>query len=603
MVARQGRTHISIERKLPLLITALLLVLVAIGSWAAYRQVRVSAVDANRSNLERAAGQLANLIGSSGATRLQQMSAAGLDRAVRVALAGGPVEGATESLRPFFSTEDSLSVELRRPNGSIVTRLGRYPDGWSEDEIRRVRSLDGTTSGYSDLRIVNGKPYLWLVAPLRNGETVIGSIAELISVGDSASSAVGQLIGPSSSVYYTNQDGGPWVRLDGSLAEPAFADPMSPPATYTLPDGRGTAAAATALAPNSRIAIIVASPMDVVLAGPRSFLRWLVFGSLVLVLIGATAAWLLSRRITRPLRDLANAAREIAEDGDPREVEVGRQDEIGELAAAFNRMGSEIRQTHAALRGQALEANEARAEAEEASRAKSQFLATMSHELRTPINAIIGYADLLLMGVPEPISSAQRAQMERIHASGQYLLRMIDEVLDLSRIEVGRLQIEEEMGLVIEVVESVLQVTTPAADERGVALLPTDPDLLAGMTFLGDRHRVTQILVNLVSNAIKFTEPGGEVHLEIARSGDSVDFVVRDTGIGIAADEMDRIFEPFVQADQSYTRTYGGVGLGLSISRELARLMGGDVTVVSEPGKGSEFTLRLPGARVGIAAA
>ena len=249
----------------------------------------------------------------------------------------------------------------------------------------------------------------------------------------------------------------------------------------------------------------------------------------------------------------------------------------------------------------------ARAQAEAANQAKSDFLAVMSHELRTPLNAVIGYAELLDLGVAGALVPEQRQQVGRIVASGRHLLGLVNEILDLAKVEAGRLSVEHQPTSASEVVEAGLVLAQPQAESRGLALVaPSDvpPDL----RFIGDRERALQIVANLLSNAVKFTEPGGTIRVEV--DGDAtppesrhlvpstkwVAIRVHDTGIGIQPEHIDRIFSPFVQAEQGHTRRSDGTGLGLTISRRLARMMRGDVTVSSEPGQGSVFTLWLPAA-------
>jgi PAS domain S-box-containing protein len=237
----------------------------------------------------------------------------------------------------------------------------------------------------------------------------------------------------------------------------------------------------------------------------------------------------------------------------------------------------------------------ARGEAEAANRAKSDFLAVMSHELRTPLNAINGYTDLLEMGIYGPVTDPQRGALERIQASQQHLLGLINEVLNYAKLESGSVQYDLAEVRVAEALATVGALVEPQARARNLALEvgESPPDL----TVRADREKLRQILVNLLGNAVKFTDPGGRIEVASERAADGVRFVVRDSGIGIEPDKLESIFEPFVQVRADLTRTAAGTGLGLAISRDLARGMGGDLVAGSVPGKGSTFTLTLPVAR------
>ena len=254
------------------------------------------------------------------------------------------------------------------------------------------------------------------------------------------------------------------------------------------------------------------------------------------------------------------------------------------------------------------EAGRARREAEAASVAKSQFLANMSHEIRTPINAMLGYTELMEMGLSGPVTEAQRGQLARIRSSGQHLLGLVNEILDLARVEAGQLRVARERISLRASVHQALSLVSPQAAQRGVALKDTvecDPRV----EYWGDPDRVRQILVNLLGNAVKFTPSGGRVSVqcdlahaaeegaELSAPGPWLRVRVDDTGVGISAEHLRVVWEPFAQVDATHTRQAGGTGLGLTISRRLARLMGGDVTARSEPGAGSSFTLWLPAAR------
>jgi signal transduction histidine kinase len=257
---------------------------------------------------------------------------------------------------------------------------------------------------------------------------------------------------------------------------------------------------------------------------------------------------------------------------------------------AAARFGAE-RATQRALEA-AAEAERARVEAEAASRAKSDFVATMSHELRTPLNAIIGYTNLLSDGIPEPVTETQRTQLGRVIASARHLLELIDEVLTLSRLEAGREVVSPRTVVVADVLDQAAIMIEPLANARKLRFEVHRPS--PALTIETDVGKLRQILLNLLTNAVKFTDEGNVV-LRAADDGDGrVLFQVRDSGIGIAPEHQTRIFDSFWQVQQTMTRRVGGAGLGLSVARQLARLLGGDVTVESAPGQGSTFSVTLP---------
>ena len=228
-----------------------------------------------------------------------------------------------------------------------------------------------------------------------------------------------------------------------------------------------------------------------------------------------------------------------------------------------------------------------------ASRAKSEFMASMSHELRTPLNAIFGYTSLLADGITGPVTAAQQEQLLRIRSSATHLLGLIDEVLSFSRLEAGREQISIQDVQVSAVLEEALSLVKPMAAAKHLPIeiaIDGSDDALSLQT---DVLKLRQILVNLLNNAVKFTD-SGKVTLSASAEGADVAFRVSDTGIGIPSAHLERVFEPFWQVEQAASRRVGGTGLGLSVTRRLARLLGGDVQVQSLPGEGSTFTVRLP---------
>lgn len=231
----------------------------------------------------------------------------------------------------------------------------------------------------------------------------------------------------------------------------------------------------------------------------------------------------------------------------------------------------------------------ARRAANAGNEAKSQFLANMSHEIRTPMNGVLGMTSLLKLS---QLTEPQRKQVEIIEQSGEMLMRLLNEILDMSKIEAGMLELESIAFDLRDVVEQVTELHQANAQKKGLRLTAAIEDGVA-LEYEGDPMRIGQVLNNLISNAVKFTE-AGEISLRARQEGESIAFDVIDSGVGIPAETLDKLFEPFTQADSSTTRQYGGTGLGLSISRHLCDLMGGDLRAVSVPGQGSTFTAVLP---------
>jgi len=256
---------------------------------------------------------------------------------------------------------------------------------------------------------------------------------------------------------------------------------------------------------------------------------------------------------------------------------------------------------HVLARG---EAHRARNEAEQANRAKSQFLANMSHEIRTPINAVMGYADLLEVGVAGELTDRQAEFVTRIRESSRHLLGLVDDILDLSKVEAGEMLVRAEPTPVRGVIDAAAQMIAQQAEARGLDF-SVEHERGADPFVIGDEDRIRQVLLNLLSNAVKFTPRGGSITLRCRTQGIAdpeaalpdvgpwIVIEVEDTGPGIAPEKLGSIFDPFVQAESGHTRSTGGAGLGLTISRRFARLMAGDLTVRSSP-NGSRFMLWLP---------
>ena len=585
----------SIEHKLPIAFSALLALVLGIYLWLAYREVDHSSRLATSERLSRASAELTRWVNVTQTARQGLYERVTSDSAVRAALRGNASAAAQSALNRLRGASDpaDLPVFLLDAEQRVIRQVGGSPSELAQQHL--PRSLRDASEQerrvvYSRIFSDGRRGYFWSTYAVREGGNTLGYLAQLRLVGSpTLQNPISNLIGPETSILFGNKDdfSGQWIRLDGSVHAAGTA-PQQTGAAHVYERGGEEHLASVMPLENTPWMIVLEAPETVTRARATTFLRRTGLLGLGLIVAGTLVAWLVSRRFTRPMRELGIAAEEIAAGNYAERVSASRKDELGALAAAFNHMAGEVQRSMA-------ESQESRAEAEMANRVKSEFLATMSHEIRTPINAMLGYADILDLGISGPLTEAQRSQLDRIRLSGKHLTSLIDDLLDFARIDTGRLTVRKRDEAANDAIKTALTVVQPQADtKRVIVQVRCDGDL----RYLGDSQRVEQILVNLLGNAIKFTDGGGTVTLECALDGSNgtrqISFAVSDTGAGIQADRLESIFDAFVQGDTGYTRAHGGSGLGLTISRRLARLMDGEIHVQSALGKGSRFTLVLP---------
>jgi signal transduction histidine kinase len=596
----------SLERKLPLLMTGVLLVVLVAGVLVVDREARRAATAVTTNKLQETATTIAQLLDATGARTAQALLPIARNSSVLRALATpNPTRRdltATQNLleelgKPMNPNDSGLVTELRSTDGRVIASAG--DTGTRESRLAGGAVLTGRDSvSIGSFYESQGRVFYRSTMPITRDGSRVGTIVQTRRVNsipetEKTIGNLGGIAGVSITLY--NADGSLWTTLNGRhIAPPSHADTAHGLPAYDHPDVAGNEKVLVyrASSPLTPWGVAVELPLSKLSAGPRDILNRFTMVSLMLLVLGAVAVWVISRRITTPLARITVAAEAMAKGDYSHRVPEEGDYEIALLGSSFNWMATEVEAANQKLQTAAEESAKAQTVAEAANAAKANFLAAMSHELRTPLNAIAGYVDLLEMGIRGPLTQEQSTDLSRIKRSQQYLLGLIEQVLVFTQLEAHRIAIHLQDVPVDDLMRDAETMVRPQIRSKGIeyAYRPGHP----GLVVRADREKAQQILLNLITNGAKYTNPGGRVTVASESKNGSVLVRVSDTGAGIPEKMLTHIFEPFVQLDRRLNQPREGVGLGLTISRDLARAMGGDLLVESAVGVGSTFTLVLP---------
>ncbi|MDI6784995.1 MAG: ATP-binding protein, partial [bacterium] len=349
------------------------------------------------------------------------------------------------------------------------------------------------------------------------------------------------------------------------------------------------------MVPLIRSVIDVVSP-DISFSIQRGLLSSILIAGAVAIVFSVTSSILIVHYLIKPVNELRRGAEQIASGKLDVRIATHTNDELSELATAFNTMAEQLQKSYSDLeqkvKERTAELEFANLRLRKADRLKSEFLANMSHELRTPLNSILGFSELLKEPAFGPLTEKQFEYLNNIASSGRHLLELINDILDLAKVDAGKIELHLEPLPIVQLLDEVQSIVRSIAKEKNIRVLrELPPDLT---TIPVDHSRFKQIMYNLLSNALKFTPENGTVTITANPEKDAVRISVQDTGIGIAEEDQARIFNEFEQVDGSRARKYEGTGLGLALTKRLVELHGGNIWVESEIGKGTKFTFTIP---------
>ena len=523
-----------------------------------------------------------------------------------VAIESGALEKPVAGLADLLTSLEVVHLCILAPDGHVESAMGGLSESDTqvlpEKLIADLRLLPRPGSQQTVLSNLyhdsHNNPVFYLVKSLAEGRTAVGvvrtrylvSLQQAIAFGDHGHAVIvdakGQVIAhPLKDWVAASRD------ISGVNVVAAMIRGQTGVDQFYSPAFHGDMIAGYAVVPETGWGVMVPQPISELQRRADQVNQMAVVIAVVSFIVAALVSWLLALYLARPVRAVASTAEAVLNGNDEVSVPEFRgavPREIRRLGLAFNTMLTDLRrraaETLAALR-----------QAETSNKAKSQFLANMSHEIRTPLNGVVGMIELMRL---TDLSAAQRGYTEQACQSSQALLRLIDDIMDLSRIEAGRLELERAPFHLPNVMQELRVLFAEQARAKSLTLSVSVPDDL-NVVLIGDKHRLLQVMANLVGNAIKFTQQGS-VTVKASRAAmDSgratVRFDVTDTGIGVPKDQQAVIFDAFTQADTSMTRRYGGTGLGLSIARQLCHMMDGEIGVTSVVGTGSTFwfTVRM----------
>ncbi|MGC1481537.1 MAG: response regulator [Chthoniobacterales bacterium] len=618
----------QISRQLMRWFLIMALVPLAVATWLNYRTSRQLLSEEIRGNLDAIAVRQGQQVAAYLRGKEHNLLAFANSGVPAAALASADPRQFEILFQRFIRSTNLEEVFLIRPDGEIALSTGTSTAAGgnvlapplAETSLGRAVATSIMTLGteQSDLAFFapDNRPATFIATPVFDDGILRGILAERLSV-EEIDRVVGDLSGLGQTgemvVASMTKDGGKAVIMTPTRHDPDAAFKRHVPVgseagravieaasgqrgSGLMTDYRGERVLAVwQYLPELRWGAVVKIDADEAFAPVVKLARVAMGVALFATFFAVIAAWSVAHSFSQPIVQLTRAASAAARGQLNRSVAVRSRNEIGELADDFNRMTTQLRDTlegmEERVRQRTAELALARDQAEEANRTKSAFLANMSHELRTPMNAIIGYSEMLIEECEDLQQEDFIPDLRKIQVAGKHLLELINDVLDLSKIEAGKMTLYLEEFNVETTLKDVISTVEPLVQKNQNELILTVADGLGSMR--ADLTKVRQTLFNLVSNATKFTDKG-KIELAAERVGDRVRLSVSDSGIGMTEGQLGKLFQVFSQADESTTRKYGGTGLGLAISRRFCRMMGGDITVFSKPGEGSTFVVDLP---------